>query len=282
MRTRTQQCDINLTAYISHGDTKHIVLYPADPGECFTMAADAFDLAERFQTPVFFLSDLDIGMNDWMVDELTWDENYKPDRGKVLSSDDLDKMDEYYRYLDTDGDHIPYKTLPGTNPKGAYFLRGSGHNKYGRYTEISEEYQEVVDRLLAKHKSAADYVPQPIVTKAKSKTKYGVIAIGSSDCAVREACGELSKDGIHLDYMRIRAFPFPQSVEDFIMDHDKVFVIEQNRDAQLMNMLLTETSVPRENLGSITYYAGQPLGFRFVRDSLTEEIGKLSKRRKSA
>ena len=282
MPTRTQQCDINLTAYISHGDTKHIVLYPADPGECFTMAANAFDLAERFQTPVFFLSDLDIGMNDWMVDELTWDENYQPDRGKVLSSDDLAKMDEYYRYLDTDGDHIPYKTLPGTNPKGAYFLRGSGHNKYGRYTEISEEYQEVVDRLLAKHKSAADHVPQPIITKAKSKAKYGVIAIGSSDCAVREACGELSKDGIHLDYMRIRAFPFPQSVEDFIMEHDKVFVIEQNRDAQLMNILLTETSVPRDNLGSITYYAGQPLGFRFVRDALTEEIGKLSKRRKSA
>jgi len=246
------------------------------------MAAQAFDLAERFQTPVFFLSDLDIGMNDWMVDELTWDETYKPDRGKVLSSNDLDKMDEYFRYLDTDGDHIPYRTLPGTNPKGAYFLRGSGHNKYGRYTEISEEYQEVVDRLLTKWKSAANHVPQPIVTIAKTKTKYGVIAIGSSDCAVREACGELAKDGIHLDYMRIRAFPFPQSVDDFIMDHEVVFIIEQNRDAQLMNLLLTETNVPRESLVSIKYYSGQPLGFRFVRDALTKEIGKLSRKRKSA
>ena len=282
MPTRTQQCDINLTAYASHGDTKHIVVYPADPGECFTMAADAFDLAERFQTPVFFLSDLDIGMNDWMVDELTWDENYQPDRGKVLSSDDVDKMEAFYRYLDTDGDHIPYRTLPGTNPKGAYFLRGSGHNKYGRYTEISEEYQEVVDRLTAKHKSAADHVPQPIVTKAKNKAKYGVIAIGSSDCAVKEACAKLAKDGVDLDYMRIRAFPFPQSVEDFIMEHEAVFVIEQNRDAQLMNLLLTETSVPRESLVSITYYAGQPLGFRFVRQALLDEIATLSKRRKSA
>ena len=282
MPTRTQQCDINLTAYASHGDTKHIVVYPADPGECFTMAADAFDLAERFQTPVFFLSDLDIGMNDWMVDELTWNENYTPDRGKVLSSDDLDKVDEFFRFLDTDGDHIPYRTLPGTNPKGAYFLRGSGHNKYGKYTEISEEYQEVVDRLILKWKSAADHVPQPIVKKSKVKAKYGVIAIGSSDGAVREACKGLAQDGIHLDYMRIRAFPFPQSVEDFILDHDAVFVIEQNRDAQLMNLLLTETTVPRESLVSIKYYAGQPLGYRFVHQALTDEIAKLSEQRKSA
>jgi len=282
MPTRTQQCDINLTAYASHGDTKHIVVYPADPGECFTMAANAFDLAERFQTPVFFLSDLDIGMNDWMVDEFTWDESYTPDRGKVLSSDDLDKMDEFFRFLDTDGDHIPYRTLPGTNPKGAYFLRGSGHNKYGRYTEISEEYQEVVDRLTLKWKSAADHVPQPIVKKAKGKAKYGVIAIGSSDGAVREACAGLAQDGIHLDYMRIRAFPFPQSVEDFIMDHEVVFIVEQNRDAQLMNLLLTETTVPRESLISVKYYAGQPLGYRFVYQTLTDEIAALSKRKKSA
>ena len=282
MPTRTQQCDINLTAYASHGDTKHIVVYPANPGECFTMAADAFDLAERFQTPVFFLSDLDIGMNDWMVDEFTWDENYTPDRGKIMSSEQLAEIKQFERYMDLDGDHIPYRTLPGTDPKGAYFLRGSGHNKHGKYTEISEEYQEVVDRLTLKWKSAADHVPQPIVKKAKSKAKYGVIAIGSSDGAVREACEGLSAEDIHLDYMRIRAFPFPQSVEDFILDHEAVFVVEQNRDSQLKNLLLTETTVPRESLVSIKYYAGQPLGYRFVHKALTDEIAALSKRRKSA
>lgn len=282
MPTRTQQCDINITAYASHGDTKHIVVYPADPGECFTMAANAFDLAERFQTPVFFLSDLDIGMNDWMVDELKWDENYVPDRGKIMSSEQLDEIKQFERYMDLDGDHIPYRTLPGTDPKGAFFLRGSGHNKHGKYTEISEEYQEVVDRLILKWKSAADHVPQPIIQKAKGKAKYGVIAIGSSDGAVKEACAGLAEQGIHLDYMRIRAFPFPQSVEDFIMDHEAVFVIEQNRDAQLMNLLLTETTVPRESLVSIKYYAGQPLGYRFVYQALTDEIAILSERRKSA
>jgi 2-oxoglutarate ferredoxin oxidoreductase subunit alpha len=152
MPTRTQQCDIQTTAYASHGDTKHIVLYPADPNECFDFAVRSFDLAERFQTPVFFLSDIDIGMNDWMVDELSWDNNYIPDRGKVLSEDDLAKMESFSRYLDVDGDHIPYRTLPGTDPKGAYFLRGSGHNKHGRYTELGHEYQEVVDRQVGKRK----------------------------------------------------------------------------------------------------------------------------------
>ena len=282
MPTRTQQCDINLTAYASHGDTKHIVVYPANPGECFTMSANAFDLAERFQTPVFFLSDLDIGMNDWMVDELTWDENYTPDRGKIMTSEQLAEIEKFERYMCPDGDHIPYRTLPGTDPKGAYFLRGSGHNKHGKYTEVSEEYQEVVDRLTLKWKSAADHVPQPITIKAKNKAKYGVIAIGSSDGAVHEACEGLADEGIHLDYMRIRAFPFPQSVEDFIMDYEAVFIVEQNRDAQLLNLLLTETVVPRESLISIKYYAGQPLGYRFVHQVLMNEIAKLSERRKSA
>ena len=280
MPTRTQQCDINLTAYISHGDTKHIVLYPANPGECFTMAAQAFDLAERFQTPVFFLSDLDIGMNDWMVDELEWDESYVPDRGKIMTPEQLTEIPKFERYMCPDGDHIPYRTLPGTDPKGAYFLRGSGHNKHGNYTEISEDYQEVVDRLTLKWKSAADYVPQPVTRKAKSKAKYGVIAIGSSDGAVREACAGLAKEGIHFDYMRIRAFPFAQSVEDFIQCYDAVFVVEQNRDAQLMNLLLTETTVPRDLLVSVKYYAGQPLGYRFVHDALSAKVKALSSKKK--
>jgi len=282
MPTRTQQCDINITAYASHGDTKHIVLYPADPGECFTMAAQAFDLAERFQTPVFFLSDLDIGMNDWMVDDLEWNENYEPDRGKIMTSKQLADIEEYSRYLDIDGDYIPYRTLPGTDPKGAYFLRGSGHNKYGKYTEISSEYKEVVDRLLLKWKSAAPFTPQPIISKSLKKTNYAVLAIGSSDGAVREACINLEKQGIYIDYMRIRSFPFADSVEDFIIDHDFVFIIEQNRDAQLMNLLLTETNAPREKLVSIKYYAGQPLDYKFVHDALFKEIMANQKNKKTA
>ncbi len=282
MPTRTQQCDINLTAYASHGDTKHIVLYPAHPGECFTMSAQAFDLAERFQTPVFFLSDLDIGMNDWMVDELEWEENYTPDRGKIMTSKQLADIDVYSRYLDIDGDYIPYRTLPGTDPKGAYFLRGSGHNKYGKYTEISAEYKEVVDRLLLKWKSAAPFTPQPIVFKSQKKTNYGVIAIGSSDGAVREACINLEKQGVYIDYMRIRSFPFADSVEEFIIEHDLVFIVEQNRDAQLMNLLLTETNVPRENLVSVKYYAGQPLNYKFVYEALFKGIMANSKNKKTA
>jgi 2-oxoglutarate ferredoxin oxidoreductase subunit alpha len=282
MPTRTQQCDINLTAYASHGDTKHIVLYPAHPGECFTMSAQAFDLAERFQTPVFFLSDLDIGMNDWMVDELEWEENYTPDRGKIMTSKQLADIEVYSRYLDIDGDYIPYRTLPGTDPKGAYFLRGSGHNKYGKYTEISAEYKEVVDRLLLKWKSAAPFTPQPIVFKSQKKTNYGVIAIGSSDGAVREACINLEKQGVYIDYMRIRSFPFADSVEEFIIEHGLVFIVEQNRDAQLMNLLLTETNVPRENLVSVKYYAGQPLNYKFVYEALFKGIMANSKNKKTA
>lgn len=270
MPTRTQQCDINLCAYASHGDTKHIVLYPADPGECFTMAVNALDLAERFQTPVFFLSDLDIGMNDWMVDELTWDDSYLPDRGKVLSKQELEEIDTFYRYLDVDGDHIPYRTLPGTHPKGAYFNRGSGHTKYGTYTEDGPAYKEVVDRLLAKWKSAADAVPAPIISNSKSKASFGVIAIGSSNGAVNEARQKLEAEGVHLDYMRIRAFPFNQQVEDFINDHDLVYVVEQNRDAQLLNLLLIETTVPREKLVPVLHYSGEPLDYRFVYKELLE------------
>ena len=268
MPTRTQQCDIQLCAYASHGDTRHIVVYPANPKECFEMAANALDLAERFQTPVFFLSDIDIGMNDWMIDELTWDESYVPDRGKVLSSEEIDGLDAFYRYLDVDGDHIPYRTLPGTNPKGAYFLRGSGHNKFGRYTEKGDEYKEVVDRLYAKWQSAANAVPAPIVTKAKTKARYGIIAIGSSDGAVTEARDRLEADGISLDYMRIRGFPFSQAIDEFIAAHDEIFVVEQNRDGQLLDLLVAETSAPKEKLVPVLHYSGEPLNYRFVYDSM--------------
>ena len=272
MPTRTQQCDIQTTAYASHGDTKHIVLYPADPNECFSFAAQSFDLAERFQTPVFFLSDIDIGMNDWMVDELTWDDSYVPDRGKVLSQDDLDKMDAFYRYLDTDGDGITYRTLPGTGPKGAYFLRGSGHNKYGRYTELGHEYQELVDRLLRKWEGAKAAVPKPIEHKAAGPTRHGIIAIGSSDAAVTEARTRLEADGMPVDYLRVRAFPFSEEVEAFIADHDEIYVVEQNRDAQLLDMLITEAKAPREKLVPVLHYSGEPLNYRFVYDELVKRI----------
>ncbi|NQY98279.1 MAG: 2-oxoacid:acceptor oxidoreductase subunit alpha [Henriciella sp.] len=272
MPTRTQQCDIQTTAYASHGDTKHIVLYPSDPNECFDFAVRSFDLAERFQTPVFFLSDIDLGMNDWMVDELTWDDSYVPDRGKVLSKDDLDKMESFSRYLDVDGDHIPYRTLPGTDPKGAYFLRGSGHNAHARYTELGHEYQEVVDRLLAKWASAKTAVPAPVVQNAKSQTRYGMIAIGTSDAGATEARKRLEADGMPVDYMRIRAFPFTDEVEAFINDHEEVFVVEQNRDGQLHDLLLTETNVARERLTPVLHYSGEPLNYRFVYDELIKRI----------
>lgn len=271
MPTRTQQGDIQLCAYASHGDTRHILLFPADPGECFTMAAQAFDLAERFQTPVFVLSDIDIGMNDWMVDELQWDENYQPDRGKVLHADDLEKIEKFHRYLDVDGDHIPYRTLPGDHPKGAYFTRGSGHNKWGAYTENSDEYEEVMERLLSKWKSAAKAVPEPVHYDSKGRACCGVIAYGSSHGAVMEAREKLEKEGMNLDYLRVRGFPFSRDVEEFIASHDEVFVVEQNRDKQLLNMIITETNADKNKLVPVLHYSGQPLDFRFVHDTLMQQ-----------
>ncbi len=276
MPTRTQQCDIQLCAYASHGDTKHILLFPSDPSECFDMAVNALDLAERFQTPVFVLSDIDIGMNDWMIDELTWDDNYLPDRGKVLSSEDLKDMDKFYRYLDTDGDHIPYRTLPGEDPKGAYFTRGSGHNKYGGYTEDGAEYKEVVDRLVSKWASAADKVPAPVISTAskpaQGKVKFAIISIGSCDGAVVEARDKLETEGVYLNYMRVRGFPFSAEVKDFIDAHDQIFVIEQNRDAQLYGLLLGEIDVPREKLIPVLHYSGEPLDYKFVHNALSKEL----------
>ncbi|MBL4616844.1 MAG: 2-oxoacid:acceptor oxidoreductase subunit alpha [Robiginitomaculum sp.] len=268
MPTRTQQCDIQLCAYASHGDTKHILLFPSDPAECFTMAVNALDLAERFQTPVFVLSDIDIGMNDWMVDELTWDDNYQPDRGKVLSSEQLEDVEKFHRYLDVDGDHIAARTIPGTNPKGAYFTRGSGHNKFGGYTEDGQEYKEVVDRLALKWASAADKLPAPVVVKAKTKSSYGIISLGSCDGAVIEARDRLEAEGLHLNYLRVRGFPFCDKVEEFIAAHDQVYVVEQNRDAQLMGLLLAHTKTPREKLVPILHYSGEPLDYRFVFDAI--------------
>jgi 2-oxoglutarate ferredoxin oxidoreductase subunit alpha len=259
MPTRTQQCDVMMCAFASHGDTRHPLLFPANPKECFEMAVTAFDLADRLQTPVFMLSDLDIGMNDWMVPELTWDENYRPDRGKVLGPDDLARMDRFIRYLDSDGDGITYRTLPGEDPKGAYFTRGSGHDRFGAYTENSDAYQDVLDRLLVKWETAKTLVPDAVLSKAEQRTRLGIVAYGSSDGAVIEARDRLAELGIHADYLRIRALPFTSEVEDFLHNHDTIFVVEQNRDAQMRSLLTLESADTANRLVPILHYNGMPI-----------------------
>ena len=272
MPTRTQQCDVMLCAFASHGDTRHPLLFPSDPRECFEMAVTAFDLAERLQTPVFVLSDLDIGMNDWMIPELTWDDNYRPDRGKVLRPDDLKEIAKFQRYMDRDGDGIPYRTYPGEDSKGAYFVRGSGHNKYGGYTEDAHEYQEVVDRLLVKWETARGMVPAPVLRKANVETRYGIIAYGSSDGAVNEALDRLAKHDFHADYLRIRAFPFSDEVLAFLASHDTIFVVEQNRDAQLRSLLIIETPADDENLFKVLHYNGMPIPSDCILEAVLEHL----------
>jgi 2-oxoglutarate ferredoxin oxidoreductase subunit alpha len=265
MPTRTQQGDLMLCAYASHGDTKHVLLFPADPKECFSMAVRAFDLAERFQTPVFVLSDLDIGMNDWMVPKLEWDDRYRPDRGKVLSAAELEGMKTFHRYLDKDGDGIAARSLPGRHKSGAYFTRGSGHNKLGGYTEDDAEYREVVDRLARKIDSAGEAVPEPVIELAgAAPAKVGLITVGSGDGAAREALAELGRRGHAVDYLRVRGFPFGAKVRGFIDERELVFVVEQNRDGQLRQLLRLELGTATEKLRSIRYYGGFPLSRQHI------------------
>jgi 2-oxoglutarate ferredoxin oxidoreductase subunit alpha len=259
MPTRTQQCDILTCAYASHGDTRHPLLFPADPAECFEMAVGAFDLAERLQTPVFVLSDLDIGMNDWMVPPPTWDDSRRPDRGKVLTAGQLEQIGTFRRYADVDGDGIPWRSLPGVHSNGAYFTRGSGHNAAGQYTEDAAEYREVVDRLRRKWATAAALVPAPVLQRAGRATAVGLISIGSCDGAVQEAQDRLGTEGLRLDYLRIRAFPFNADVQAFLDSHERVLVVEQNRDAQLRTLLITECRVDGRKVESILSYDGLPL-----------------------
>ncbi|MDA3933980.1 MAG: 2-oxoacid:acceptor oxidoreductase subunit alpha [Gammaproteobacteria bacterium] len=272
MPTRTQQCDLMMAAYASHGDTRHPILLPADPGECFTLAVQAFDLAERLQTPVFVLSDLDIGMNDWMVDELAWDDHYRPDRGKVLNDEDLADMDKFYRFMDSDGDGIAYRTLPGSDRKGSYFVRGSGHNQYGGYTEDATEYQQVVDRLRDKWHTACKLVPQAITHNTGSPNSIGVIAFGSSHGATTEAMERLSAEGCEVDYLRLRAFPFGAEVQDFLDQHQSVFVVEQNRDAQMRSLLLLELHVEQDKLIPILHYNGLPIPSDLISDRIKTHL----------
>jgi 2-oxoglutarate/2-oxoacid ferredoxin oxidoreductase subunit alpha len=271
MPTRTQQGDLLSLAYASHGDTKHVVLFPANPEECFYLAAQAFDLAERFQTPVFVASDLDIGMNDWMCPRLTWDDSYRPDRGKVLSADDLERVERFYRYLDGDGDGIAARTLPGTHPKGAYFARGSGHDRFGAYTEDADAYREVMDRLARKLRSAADAVPAPEIRRREG-AEVGIVSIGGCHAAVVEAVDRLAAQGIPADYLRVRGFPFADTILEFIAAHDPCFVVEQNRDGQLRSLLAIETGVPRDRMISVREYDGLPLSAAPVVDAVLRHV----------
>jgi 2-oxoglutarate ferredoxin oxidoreductase subunit alpha len=263
MPTRTQQGDIMLCAYASHGDTR----------EAFEFAVKAFDLAERFQTPVFVLSDLDIGMNDWMVPKLAWDDNYRPDRGKVLSAAELDQVKTFHRYVDVDGDGVPYRTLPGVHPAGAYFTRGSGHNRYGVYTEDADEYVDVIDRIDRKIQSAARAVPAPIL-RTSAGARVGIVTIGGCHAACVEALDLLAAEGLAIDYMRVRGFPFGGDVRAFLESHKVNFVVEQNRDAQLRSLLMLETEVPVERLESVRYYGGFPMSAHHVIAAVKAKLEK--------
>jgi 2-oxoglutarate ferredoxin oxidoreductase subunit alpha len=273
MPTRTQQGDVLLCAYASHGDTRHVLLFPANPEECFYMAVQAFDIAERLQTPVFVLSDLDIGMNDWMCPDLKWDDAYKPDRGKVLSKQEIEGLEKFYRYLDRDDDAIPYRTLPGTSPKGAYFTRGSGHNQYGGYTEDSAEYQVVLDRLKRKFGNASKYTPKPALI-GKGNSAVGIVSIGSCDGAIREALDVLTHQKIEVDYLRVKSFPFNSEVEAFLKSHATIFVVEQNRDAQLRSLLVLETAVEKAKLFSILSYSGLPISAQPIVDEIRAKLAE--------
>jgi 2-oxoglutarate ferredoxin oxidoreductase subunit alpha len=271
MPTRTQQCDLMECAYASHGDTRHVCLYPANPEECFYMAAQAFDLTERLQTPVLVLSDIDIGMNDWMCRDLKWDDSYRPDRGKMLAKEEVLKLEKFYRYQDKDGDGIGYRTLPGVHPKAAYFTRGSGHSQYGAYTEDSVEYQIVLDRLLKKWDTAKKLVPRAVID-ATAASDIGIVSIGSCDGAVREAMDVLKAQGVGVDYMRVRAFPFSEDVERFLSAHKVLFVVEQNRDAQFKSLLTLETAVEKSKLRSLLSYSGLPISSTFIVEGVLAEV----------
>ena len=280
MPTRTQQADILLCAYASHGDTKHVLLFPEDPKELYEFAALSFDLAERLQTPIFILEDLDIGMNDWLCEPFTWDDKKVYDRGKIMTAEELEAGKTFGRYLDVDGDGIPYRTLPGVHPtKGMYFTRGTSRDRFAKYSEEGEVYQDNMQRLLRKFETAKSYVPAPVIRPAKEKTRFGVIHFGSTAAAMREALAALDADGLHLDAMRLRSFPFSEAVSDFINNHDQVFLVEQNRDAQMRMLLVNECGIDPARFVSVLHYDGTPITARFISEAIS---GRMRTRAKEA
>jgi 2-oxoglutarate ferredoxin oxidoreductase subunit alpha len=274
MPTRTQQTDILSCAYASHGDTKHVLIIPEDPHECFEFGALAFDLADRLQTPIFVMLDLEIGMNERLSKPFTWDDSRKMDRGKVMTAADLDAGKLFGRYLDVDDDGITYRTYPGTHPtKGAFFTRGTSKDRMARYSEEGPDYQENMDRLLKKHRTAAKLVPPAVLTKAAQPTKLGAIYFGSTSAPMTEADEILIQEhGFGLDLLRLRAFPFGPEVADFIAEHDKVFVVEQNRDGQMRSLLINELEIDPKKLVKILHYDGTPITARFISGAIGEKI----------
>ena len=273
MPTRTQQSDLTLCAYASHGDTKHVMLIPEDPAEAFEFSALSFDLAERLQTPIFVMLDLDIGMNHRLSRPLAWDDTRRYDRGKIITSADLDAGKEFGRYLDVDGDGIPYRTYPGTHPsKGSYFTRGTSRDRFARYTEEGGPYVDNMLRLASKFETAKGLVPRPIRREAGKPTRYGAIYFGSTSPAMDEAHEMLAAGGIALDLLRVRAFPFHQDVADFIQGHDQIFVVEQNRDAQMRMLLTNEIGLDPARLVPILHFNGTPITARFIAAAIGEHL----------
>ena len=273
MPTRTQQSDVLACAYASHGDTKHVLLFPEDPHECFDFSAQALDLADRLQTPIFVLTDLDIGMNQRLCAPFAWDDAREYDRGKVMTAEELEAGKYFGRYKDVDGDGIPWRTYPATHAKrGSFFTRGTSKNPEARYSERGDDYLYNMQRLLKKFDTAKALVPQPILHAAKQTTRYGAIYYGSTSPAMDEALAALEGDGLHVDALRLRAFPFPDCVAQFIAAHEHVFVIEQNRDAQLRSLIVNEFGIDPARLVPVLHYDGTPITARFIAGAIGEHM----------
>ena len=275
MPTRTQQSDILACAFASHGDTKHVLLFPEDPTECFEFTAKAFDLAERLQTPVFVMTDLDIGMNTRLCEPFVWDNTQVYDRGKVMTREDLDSGKDFGRYLDVDGDGIPYRTYPGVHPtRGAYFTRGTTKDRYARYSEAGPDYVDNMQRLLRKHNTAKELLPKPLLKPAARPARYGAIYYGSTSAAMNEALDVLGERGVHINALRVRGFPFQEEIADFVAAHPWVFVVEQNRDGQLKQLLVNEAKVNAARLIPVLHYDGTPITARFIVDQVCQHTGR--------
>jgi 2-oxoglutarate ferredoxin oxidoreductase subunit alpha len=277
MPTRTQQSDVLTCAYASHGDTKHPLLFPEDPKEAFEFAALSFDIADRLQTPVFLMLDLDIGMNERLTEPLAWDDKHRYDRGKVMTHDDLESGKDFGRYLDVDGDGIPYRTYPGTHPtRGGYFTRGTTKNAYAIYSEAGPDYMYNMQRLLKKFETAKQLVPKPVLTPAEHPARFGAIFYGSTSASMHEALEALAAQGIYVNALRVRGFPFQDEIADFVASHNKVFVVEQNRDAQLKTLLVNDAGVNPASLVPILHYDGTPITARFITEAIADRVRRMN------